>query len=77
MGIPDAALDEYEVQMNKWDDTLKDVMLSAEKKCRTFKNVNIEWSPTIKMWLGRRWLDFRSSQSKRKLGAYVGTKFSK
>ena len=49
MGISDASLDEYEVRMNKWDDKLKDFMLSAEKTCRTFKNDNIECSPTIKM----------------------------
>ena len=42
MGIPDAALNEYEVQMNKWDDELKDFMLSAEKKCITFKNDDME-----------------------------------
>ena len=42
--------------MNKWDDQLKDFMLSAEEKCGTFKNDNIEWSPTIKMWLSRRWV---------------------
>ena len=53
-GIPDAALDKYEVQMNRWDDKPKDVMLSAERKYRTFKNDNIEWSPTTKMWLDRR-----------------------
>ena len=28
MGIPDAALVKYEVRMNKWDDELKDFMLS-------------------------------------------------
>ena len=49
MGIPDMALDEYEVKMNKCDDELKDFTLSAKKKCRTFQNDKIEWSPTIKM----------------------------
>ena len=56
MGIPDVALEEYEVRMNKWDDELKEFMLAAEQKCRTYKDDQIEWSPTIKMWLGRRWV---------------------
>jgi hypothetical protein len=56
MGIPDIALDKYEVRMNKWDDELKDFMLPAKKKCRTYTGDQIEWSPTIKMWLGRRWV---------------------
>ena len=42
--------------MNKWDDVLKAFMLSAEKKCRTFKNNSIEWISITKMWLGRRWV---------------------
>ena len=56
MGIPDAALDKYELQMNMLDDKLDDFMLSDEKKCRAFKNDNIEWSPTVKIWLGRKWV---------------------
>ena len=56
MGIPDAALDEYDARMNKWDDELKDFMLLAEKKYRTYKGDQIEWSPNIKVWLRRRWV---------------------
>ena len=46
METPDAA----------WDDKLKNFMLSAEKLRRMFKNDAIEWSPTTKIWLGRRWV---------------------
>ena len=59
MGIHAIALDEYEVRMHTTDDELKDSMLSAEKKCRIFKNYQIELSLTIKMWLGRRWVTAR------------------
>ena len=59
MRIPDVALEEYKVRMNKWDDELRDFMLSAEKKCRRFKNNQIERIPTIKMWLGRRRVSVR------------------
>ena len=31
-------------------------MLPDEKKCRTYKDDQIEWSTTITMWLGRRWV---------------------
>ena len=55
IGSTDAALNKYEVRMNKWNDKIKDFMLSAEKKYRTFKYENIMCSPGIKMWLGRRW----------------------
>ena len=41
--------------MNKWYNELKNVILSTKKKCRPFKNDSIEWSPTIKIWLGTRW----------------------
>ena len=44
MGIPDVALDEYEVGMNKWDDELKDFMRLTEKKYRVYKDDQIEWS---------------------------------
>ena len=42
--------------MNKWDDELKDFMIAAENKYRTFKKSDLEWSPTVKMWLARRWV---------------------
>ena len=42
--------------MIKWDDELKDFMLSAKKKYRTFNSDNTEWNPTTKMWLERRWV---------------------
>ena len=38
IGIPVIALDKYKVRMNKWDDELKDFMLSAKNKCRTCRN---------------------------------------
>ena len=31
-------------------------MLADEKKCRTFKQNHIEWSPAVRMWMKRRWL---------------------
>ena len=43
------ALDGYDARMNRWDDELKDFILLAEKKCRTYKDDQIEWSPTIEM----------------------------
>ena len=49
MGIPDGALDGYDARMNKWDDKLKDFMLLAEKKCRTYKD-----EQTIRMCLGNK-----------------------
>ena len=30
-------------------------MISAENKCRTYKNDDLERSPTVKIWLKRRW----------------------
>ena len=35
MNIPDIALDKYDVQMNKWNDELKQFMIAVEKRCRT------------------------------------------
>ena len=37
MGIPDVALNKCKVRMNTRDDELEDFMMSAVKKCRTFK----------------------------------------
>ena len=56
MGIPDVAVEEYDERMNKWDKELKEFMIAAENKCRTFKQGHMEWSPTIRMWLARRWV---------------------
>ena len=44
-GIPDASLDKYEVRMHKWDGGLKDFMLSAKKKCRTFNMTTLSGGP--------------------------------
>ena len=56
MSLPDTAAEEYDVKMNKWDDELREFMISAENKCRTFKNDDLEWSPTVKLWIKRRWI---------------------
>ena len=56
MSLSDVGMDEYEHSMDKWDDELKDFMIAAENKCRTFKNSNLEWSPTVRMWVARRWV---------------------
>ena len=42
MGIHDVSLDEYETRTNKWDDEIKDFMLSTERKYRTYKGDQIE-----------------------------------
>ena len=54
--MPDTAVDEYQPRMNKWDNKLKNLMILAKNKCRTYKNDDLEWSPTVKMWLKRRWI---------------------
>jgi hypothetical protein len=54
MGIPAVALGEYDIKMNKMNDEVKDFMLLAEKKCRTYKDNQTEWCPTINMWPRRR-----------------------
>ena len=56
MGIPEVAVEEYDERMNKWDKELKEFMIAAEKKCRTYKQGHLEWSPTVRMWLARRWV---------------------
>ena len=55
MGIREIALDEYKVRINKWGDELKDFMMLAEKKCRTFQKTNIKWSLATKVLPRRRW----------------------
>ena len=45
MGIPDAALDKYEVRMNKWDNKLQDFMLSAEKNGEHSKMTTLSGAP--------------------------------
>ncbi len=42
--------------MNKWDGELEDYMKAAEKRCNSFKQCYIEWSPDFGLWLSRRWL---------------------
>ena len=44
------------MQTNEWYAELKDFILSVEKKYRAFEHENMKWSPTIKTWLGRRWV---------------------
>ena len=56
MGIPDIVIEEYNKKMNKWDRELKEFMIEAENKCRTYKQDHIEWSPVVKMWIARRWV---------------------
>ena len=70
MGKPEVAVDKYDDRMNKWDKELKEFMMAAEKKCRTYKNVQIEWSPTIIMWLRRRWILDRVKKSIAKTKAW-------
>ena len=61
--IPDTAVEEYDHRMNKWDDELRDFMIAAENKCRSFKSSSLEWSPTVKVWLSRRWILARLQKS--------------
>ena len=63
MGTSDAALDEYVVQMNKWDDELKDFMLSAEKNTERSQITTLSGAPPPRCGLvgGGQLLDFRSS----------------
>ena len=42
MSTPDVAESEYEHKMNKWDDELKNFMLGAEERCRTYKTGDLE-----------------------------------
>ena len=79
MGIPDVAFDEYEVNMNKWDDEVKDFILSAEKKCRMLKTIKLREAPSSRCGWEEGWslLDFRYAQPRKNLGACAGTKDSK
>ena len=40
--LPDVALDEYDFKMNKWDKELQEFMISAENKCRKYKDDDLE-----------------------------------
>ena len=42
--------------LNKWDDELTEHMTCSEEKCHSYKQDHIEWSPTVGVWLTRRWL---------------------
>ena len=55
MGFPDVALGEYDVRMNTCDDEVKDFMLLVGK----YKDEQVKWSPTINIWLRRRWVIVR------------------
>eukprot|EP00956_Cyclotella_meneghiniana_P028832 scaffold68204_cov23-Cyclotella_meneghiniana.AAC.4 len=45
---------DYQLMHNKWDDELGDFMASAEEQCPKFKSCQIEYSPTVGLWLERR-----------------------
>ena len=73
MSVPDVAVDEYDLRMN--------FMILAENKCRTYKNDNLEWIPTVKMWLKRRWIlgrlqRFKARKKIRSLNCYKNLKRS-
>jgi hypothetical protein len=42
--------------MNKWDKEFEHYMKAAEKRCRSFHQSHIAWSPKVGIWLSRRWL---------------------
>ena len=56
MGIPDILVGRYYIRMNKRDKEFKEFMLASKNKCRTWKNDQIELSPTVRMWPGMRWI---------------------
>jgi hypothetical protein len=45
---------DYQLMHNKWDNELGDFMASAEDQCTKFKSCQIEYSPTVGVWLKRR-----------------------
>jgi hypothetical protein len=49
-------MEDFSLLMNSWDDELMQYMLHSEVHVSKFMMGHIEWSPTIGIWLGRRWL---------------------
>jgi hypothetical protein len=48
--------EDFSLLMNSWDDELMQYMLHSEVHVSKFMMGHIEWSPTIGIWLSRRWL---------------------
>jgi hypothetical protein len=48
--------DEFAFLMNSWDVEFMELMLHSENEVSKFMMGYIEWSPTIGIWLSRRWL---------------------
>eukprot|EP00956_Cyclotella_meneghiniana_P004094 scaffold4965_cov23-Cyclotella_meneghiniana.AAC.2 len=45
---------DYQLMHKKWDNELGDFMASAEEQCAKFKSCQIEYSPTVGLWLKQR-----------------------
>ena len=48
--------EDFLLLLNIWDDELTEHMTCSEEKCHSYKQDHIEWSPTVGVWLTRRWL---------------------
>ena len=54
--------DDFELIMNALDTEFMQFMLHSENEVSKFMMRHIEWSPTIGIWLSRRWLLKRVQQ---------------
>ncbi len=50
---------EFQTQLNRWDDELRDYMRASEDQIRKFKMNHTEWSPRVGVWLRRKRLLLR------------------
>ncbi len=53
---------QLQLQMNKVDLELEEIMKSSEKRCHKFKQDIIKWSPYVKVWIHWHWLLKRVEQ---------------
>jgi hypothetical protein len=47
---------DFLILMDSWNNKLMQFMLHSETICSKFMMAHIEWSPTVSLWLSRRWL---------------------
>jgi hypothetical protein len=48
--------DDFTQLIDSWDGELMQFMLHLESFCSKFMMGHIKWSPTVGLWLSRRWL---------------------